>query len=102
MMNREEYLLDCLSEECSELAQVASKSIRFGLDNKVPNSEEEKTNTDDLITEYLQIIAVIEMLQENGSIPKIDYRKADKIKTRKKEKVNFFMKKYYNKKKGGE
>lgn len=102
MMNREEYLLDCLSEECAELAQVASKSLRFGLNNKVPGTKEEKTNTDDLITEYLQIVAVIEMLQEIGSIPVIDYRKATKIKKKKKDKVSFFMKKYFNKSKGGE
>ena len=102
MMNKEEYLLDCLSEECAELAQVASKSIRFGLNNKVPGVQEEKTNTDDLITEYLQVVAVMEMLQELGSIPNIDYRKASNIKKNKKEKVNFFMKKYFGKSKGGE
>lgn len=100
MMNKEEYLLDCLSEECAELSQVASKSIRFGLNHKVPG--EEKTNTDDLITEYLQIVSVIEMLQELGSIPVIDYRRVTNIKKKKKDKVNFFMKKYFNKSRGGE
>jgi len=102
MMNREEYLLDCLSEECAELSQVASKSMRFGLENIVPKSEEKKHNSDDLITEYLQIVAVVEMLQEMGVLPSIDYRKAANIKKKKKEKVEFFMKQYYNKKRGGE
>lgn len=32
MLNRTEYYLNLIQEECSEVAQRASKSIRFGLD----------------------------------------------------------------------
>ena len=36
-MNKQEYLLTCLSEECAEIQQAVSKALRFGLDNYNPN-----------------------------------------------------------------
>lgn len=53
-MNQEEYLLVCLMEESSEIAQAAAKSLRFGLDDTHPNRPTE-TNELDLLTEYYQL-----------------------------------------------
>jgi hypothetical protein len=36
-MNPTEHLLSCLAEECAEVAQRASKSLRFGLSEVQPN-----------------------------------------------------------------
>jgi len=35
-MTREQHLLTCLAEECAEVAQRASKAIRFGMEEVQP------------------------------------------------------------------
>lgn len=60
MIDHEKYLLTCLAEEASEVAVRASKAIRFGLHEIQPGQE--KTNTQRLIDELTDLIAVIQML----------------------------------------
>lgn len=53
-MNRKELLLISLMEECSEVAQAASKCLRFSLDHRHPktgiqNFEKLNTEVDDLM-----------------------------------------------------
>lgn len=38
-MNKQEYLLQCLAEEASEVVQAVSKCLRFGLNNEWPGYE---------------------------------------------------------------
>ena len=38
-MTREQHILTCLAEECAEVAQRASKAIRFGMDEVQPGQE---------------------------------------------------------------
>lgn len=67
MATRAEHLLACLAEECCEVGQTANKAIRFDLD-------------DDLVTEgYLRhhlecevcdLLGVIELLQDEGLLPR--------------------------------
>jgi NTP pyrophosphatase (non-canonical NTP hydrolase) len=62
-MTREEHLLVILAEECNEVAQRASKALRFGL--KDPDGSEPGqpyTNKDRLILEINDLLAVIEMV----------------------------------------
>jgi len=60
MLNRTEYLLNLVQEECSEVAKRASKCIRFGVDEMGPSRI--KNNIVLLAEEYLDLIAVLEML----------------------------------------
>ena len=59
-MNKTEHLLTCLSEECGESVQVASKAIRFGLDHGWP--EKGETNRRILEREIADIIGVAQEL----------------------------------------
>ena len=61
-MNKQEYLLICLAEEASEVVQATSKVLRFTAEHKL----NEQSNLDKLCEEYSQLLAVIDVLQENG------------------------------------
>lgn len=64
-MNRREYLLVCLMEECAEVAQAASKVLRFGLYDEHLGA----TNQARLMAEITDLSAVIQMLMENDALP---------------------------------
>ncbi len=63
-MTRTEHLLTILSEECVETAQRVSKAIRFTLDEVQP--EQDLTNAQRIVYELNDIMAVMEILQEEG------------------------------------
>jgi NTP pyrophosphatase (non-canonical NTP hydrolase) len=62
MLNKEQYLLTQLQEECAEVAQRASKAIRFGLYEKQPGQD--KTNFDRLREEIVDLLTVVHYLEE--------------------------------------
>lgn len=76
-MNRTEYLLTCLAEECAEVAQRASKAIRFGLTEIQPGQSED--NTRRIEKEYAELIAVADLLKLNVSESDIAAKK-EKLK----------------------
>jgi hypothetical protein len=59
-MSKEQHLLTILGEECAEVAQLASKSIRFGLENMRPGQY--KTNFERLEEELGQLMAMADMI----------------------------------------
>lgn len=59
-MTRTEHLLVILMEECAEVAQRASKAVRFGLAEIQPGQE--KTNAQRLMDEVNDFIATYQML----------------------------------------
>ena len=65
-MNKTEYLLICLIEECAEIQQAATKALRFGLNNGHPSRR--NTNADDIAKECCDLIAIIELLEEEKII----------------------------------
>ena len=82
-------VLDCLMEESAEIIQACSKSIRFGLDNhnpKTPNS----TNSDDIMTEYYHLQAIMEIAQDEGILPILSKDQIEYIKNNKKKKVKYY------------
>lgn len=63
-MNKVEYLLTCVSEECGEVSQAACKANRFGLHDSAPDST--LNNQELIVKEMNDLLAVIEMLKEEG------------------------------------
>lgn len=62
-MNNEQYLLNKLSEEANEIAMAASKAMQFGLDSD-NNGNLPKTNRQSLFLEINDLLATVEMLNE--------------------------------------
>lgn len=85
-MNSTENLYIVASEECAEIQQCISKTLRFGADDHHPDRPE-CTNEMELLTEYYQLQAVMEMLMEKGVLKTLSAEEIDGIKTAKKAKV---------------
>lgn len=66
MISREKYILTVLAEEAAEVAQAASKAIRFGMDSKNPYNE--LTNKQTLIDEVNDLMAMIWELNEKYNL----------------------------------
>jgi len=80
-MNRLAHLLACVGEEASEISLAVGKSHRFGLLNINPASG--KSNLDDLVKEYHNLVAVVEMLcDEFARVATVDRERVDKKKQR--------------------
>ena len=86
-MNRQEHLLLILEEECIETAQRVSKALRFSLEEVQPGQE--LSNADRLIYEFNDIVAMMEMLHDEGLIK--DFHDPLAI-IKKKSKVEKFLK----------
>lgn len=69
MMNKTEYLLVCLMEEAAEIQQIASKCLRFGLDNWHPDHPE-TDNLTELQRELTDFDAIRYLLCRNDVVRK--------------------------------
>lgn len=83
-MNRQEHLLVILMEECGEVIQDAAKSLRFGLDE---GRDIDCTNGQRLRKEFNQLLAVADMLEEEGVDLSYDYN----IQEQKRDKVEEYL-----------
>jgi len=76
-MNKSQFLLLKLAEECAEVAQRASKQIQFGKDERqkdhAPHGAiaESKSNAERLRDEIIDLMVLITMLEETKEIPEI-------------------------------
>lgn len=86
-MNKIEYLLTCAMEECSEIQKDISKSLRFGLDNYAPNSI--KSNKENIVYEFIDLLAVINMLYESKALDDIEGK--DLLVKMKQQKIKRYM-----------
>ena len=59
-MNKTEYLLTCLSEECAEVQQAVAKVLRFGLTDCAPGTT--TTNEAHLVREILDVVSLVEII----------------------------------------
>jgi len=60
MMDREQYLLTKLAEECTELAQITLKTQQFGRDERYPKSK--FNNRERMTQEFNDLLGIIDML----------------------------------------
>lgn len=73
-MTKTENLLTILAEECVETAQRATKAIRFTLAEVQPSLEqnpEQLNNAERIVYEFSDIMAIMELLAEQGLISQI-------------------------------
>lgn len=89
-MTKGENLLVTLSEECAEVQQAVSKALRFGKDNYNPATPQ-ITNELEILTEYYQLVAVMEMLIDGGELRQLGDYDITKIKSSKKYKVGLYQ-----------
>ena len=89
-MNITEHLLVCLSEECAEVAQEVSKALRFGLSEVMPGQP--LTNEERIAREFVDLLAVYEILEMEGYLPRIfDFIDFGQDALQKQKKVRAFM-----------
>ncbi len=65
MMTHTQYLLIKLAEEASELAQIALKTAQFGPEERYGGLSKPK-NTQRIEAEFNDLLAIIQMLNEDG------------------------------------
>lgn len=65
-MQLKDHYFTCLNEEAGEIIQASCKCLRFGEQDGYPNTD--RTNISDLSKEINDILAVIELLQEEGVV----------------------------------
>lgn len=84
MMNKNQHLLDILSEECAEVIKEVSKALRFGTEDFYPGDPNEETNATLISREFIEAIAVRNMLVEAGvlTIPEDAYEIGEAKKAR--------------------
>ena len=80
-MNRTDEILTITQEECAEIIQVISKIFRFGLGHEHISSHRGISNTDKLNEEVGDLLAMLDLLQEEGILDpaKLEEAKQQKI-----------------------
>lgn len=81
-MNRTEYLLTVVAEECAEVAQRAAKAARFGLDQIQVDPHENPdglTNRERIVGEYNDLIGTLQMLGLDVQRPGLQQKKQAKV-----------------------
>ncbi|WP_276122660.1 hypothetical protein [Pararhizobium qamdonense] len=85
-MNKREYLLTKLIEECLEVAQRATKAQTFGINEVEPGQKLD--NTERLNLEWNDLLATVELLHEEEGISLFG---DSELIRRKKQKILQFM-----------
>lgn len=88
-MKEIENLCVVAMEECAELQQALSKSMRFGFSNYNPETPQ-KSNAMDILNEYYQLVGVMEMLIDSGYVGHFSEKEIEYVKSRKRCKVSDF------------
>lgn len=90
-MTREQYLLQCLQEECAEVTLIASKINRFGLESYHPDDPEKRTNRSLLTKEVLDVMALIQIIGVNGLLEPMNPKQAAESMENKLQKLDKYM-----------
>ena len=68
-MNKQEYLLTCIAEECGELQHAIFKMLRFGTEDRHPDGGD--TNVENFFKELTDLVAVIDLAEQEGVLPEV-------------------------------
>lgn len=90
-MTNIENLCFLAMEECAELSQAVSKSARFGVKSHHPDHPD-KTNGEDIILEFYQLQAVINMLYDAGYIRRPSEQEINRIMDSKRRSIGEWRK----------
>lgn len=88
-MDRREHLLTCLAEECTEVGQRVAKALRFGLTEVQPGQT--LTNRQRIAEEYRDLVAVANILVEEGILAVHEMAVLQKDVDAKRTKIERFM-----------
>lgn len=77
-------------EECAEVQQALAKVMRFGQSDTHPETPDE-TNEEQLLTEFYQLTAMMEELQNKKIIKELTPQQIQSIKDNKLEKVYRYL-----------
>jgi NTP pyrophosphatase (non-canonical NTP hydrolase) len=66
MNSKEKEVMDILQEECAEVIQAVSKVSRFGIDNYKPGKP--KTNREHMEEELGDLLAMVDIMLEQGIV----------------------------------
>lgn len=89
-MTKQENLLVTTNEECCEIGQAIDKALRFGMNASHPNNPA-RSNAMDILVEYYQLQAMMEMLQNENILPTLSDKHINLIKTEKIDKVKKYQ-----------
>ncbi len=90
-MNKIEYLLVCLNEECSEIIKLTDKALRFGLNDSPPSADNPGTNLENIMHELNDLMGVCKMMVDEGIFKAEEIMNEGKV-AQKVEKIKKFMK----------
>lgn len=88
-MDRREHLLTCLAEECTEVGQRVAKALRFGLAEV--QAGQTLTNRQRIAEEYRDLVAVANILVEEGILAGHEMAVLQKDVDAKRTKIERFM-----------
>lgn len=88
-MNRKEHLLTVAGEEALEVAHRISKAKRFGLAEVQPGQSLD--NAQRILEEWHDLQASVELLMDEGLLPKPDPTVSAQAKQAKREKIERFL-----------
>lgn len=91
-MKRHEHLLLIAMEECDETSQRISKALRFTLGESQPGQE--FSNAYRILEEFNQLIAVMEMLEDEGVFGNLETFLGD-VREKKKQAVEKWLEHSY-------
>lgn len=92
MMNKVQYYLNKINQECSEVIKDSTKAMCFGVHSKDPSSEYADDNITNVVHEVYDVIAAFETLMDLLGLPyKIDSKEArEYINSKKERNENYF------------
>lgn len=89
-MDRRQYLLLKLAEECNEVAHIAIKQMQFGKENKQPGQD--KTNAQLLLEELIDLETIAELLHGINELDNPTLGECEEMAAKKKLKIEKYYK----------
>jgi NTP pyrophosphatase (non-canonical NTP hydrolase) len=88
-MNKQQFLLLKLAEECSEVAQRALKQIQFG--KSEIQKDQSKCNAERLTDEIMDLSVLVRLLQEESEVLAWTHRTFEAAKKKKVKKLQKYL-----------